>query len=79
MDGIKLNEPYIDAAPTNEDEESVQLGGDEFFVILDNRNELYADRVVITSDLLVGKAVATCKPGLIIRCDEIEAVDYEEE
>ena len=76
IDGIKLNEPYIDTLPTDDDDESIQLGADEFFVILDNRNDLYADRVVITSDLLVGKAVATCRAGLVVQCEEIEAVNY---
>jgi hypothetical protein len=74
--GVKLNEPYIDTLPTDDDDESIQLGDDEFFVILDNRNDLYADRDVITPDLLVGKAVATCRAGLVVQCEEIEAVNY---
>jgi signal peptidase I len=77
VDGNELFEPYIDVAPTSEYEQTIQLGDDEFFIIVDNRNELYADRAVIHFDSLIGKAIMTCKPGLIIMCDEIETVAYE--
>jgi signal peptidase I len=77
VNDVALNEPYIDLVPDNDREDSpVELDSDEYYLIIDNRNSPYADRIVVTSDLILGKAVYACTRTLPLQCESILDVDY---
>ncbi len=62
INGVKLNEPYIEPVPygytENQEPETVHLGPDQFFVMGDNRTDSQDSRFFgpITQSEIVGKA-----------------------
>lgn len=63
-DGFTLEEPYLDPALKTYPDVQYALGGDEYFVLGDNRNASLDSRVwgVLPRNLMVGRAVLSAWP-----------------